>query len=298
MPALSPGIFHFYNLYHLGDNILNLKFLFNISSLLKSNNIFIYYYYDDNYKYNSTIEMNKYLDPSVVSLRPLSQRPSNAIELWMDNEINGINFLQVDTYFNLFYKKILQYLNLDNTNINTSVWQKEPYLNSVYNTLDKKYTDIDIFIINNKGQSLQYSDNEPLNNLAKYLNTKFNIVVTNFIDDSIKYTTNLTVQEYGAISSHSKYVICVWSGSSVGCYNSYSKIYVKKWFFLGNLWGKQPIHAEVNSESLNNEHIHKIKTYFDNVYRTQNKSPGLLKNLRVLEGGRKGIWGNKNPMRN
>ena len=293
MPDETSDIFHFYNLYHLGDNILNLKFLFNISSLLKSKNIFIYYYYDDNYKYNSTIEMNKYLESSVVSLRPLSQKPCDAIELFMGNEINGVNFLQVDAYFNLFYKKILQYLKLDNTKINTSVWQKEQYLNSVYNTLDKKYTDIDILIINNKGQSWQYLDNDPLNNLAKYLNTKFNIVVTNFIDDSIKYTTNLTVQEYGAISTRSKYVICVWSGSSVGCYNSYSKKYVKKWFFLGNLFGKQPVHRTVNSESLTNEHITKIKTYFDNVYRTQNKSSGLLNNLRVVEEGGKGIWGTK-----
>ena len=42
-------IYHFYNDYHYGDNILNLKFLNILSSFLETNNIRIYYYYNHYY---------------------------------------------------------------------------------------------------------------------------------------------------------------------------------------------------------------------------------------------------------
>jgi len=211
-------------------------------------------------------EFDKYVDPTVVLLKELENKPNSAIELWMNEVINGVNYTNFDVYFNLFYKNILQYMHLDINSINTSIWQDELYLQSVYTSLDAKYTDIDIFIINNTGSSNQYKDNKPLNNLAKYLNTKYNILVTQSIDNSIKCTFNLTVQQYGAISTRSKYIISVWSGSCTGCYNSLSKDYVKKWFFLSDI---PTIHSTINSESINNNNIDKIKTYFDNL--SQNK---------------------------
>ena len=220
----------------------------------------IYYYYDSTYPYNTFIEFDKYVDPTVVSLKDLKNKPSSAIELWMNKEINSVSYRNFDVYFSLFYNDILQHMHLDVNGINTSIWQDEPYLHSVYAALDTKYTDIDIFIINNTGNSNQYKDNKPLNDLAKYLNNKYNILVTKFVDNSIKCTSSLTVQQYGAISTHSKYVISVWSGSCTGCYNSLSKDYVKKWFFISDL---PTLHTTINSESINNKNIDKIKTYFD-----------------------------------
>jgi len=256
------SIFHFYNVYHLGDNLLNLKFFYNITNILKEKKIIIYYYYDTNYPYNTIKELSNYIDTDIVKLRSLAEKPSNAIELWMGRDIDNICHRNHDIYINLFYKKIVTIMSLEDKAIDTCLWQHEPYLESVYYTLDNSYKDIDIFIINNTGNSGQYSNNEPLNNLVKYLNTKFNVLVTSFIDETIQHTRNLTVQQYGAISTRSKYVICVVSGSAVGCYNSYSKEYVKKWFFISDCC---ITHSLVNSLNCTNNELDSIKCYFDSL---------------------------------
>ena len=89
---MNVQIFHFYNKCHMGDNLLNLRFFFSITNLLKENNIQIHYYYQINYPYNKQNELLRYIDTSVVMLHPLSELPSNSIELWMGHNIGDITF--------------------------------------------------------------------------------------------------------------------------------------------------------------------------------------------------------------
>ena len=45
-PSESTTEFHFHNRFHIGDNLLNLKFFLYISPILKEQNITIIYYYN------------------------------------------------------------------------------------------------------------------------------------------------------------------------------------------------------------------------------------------------------------
>ena len=104
--------FHFYNNFHYGDNILNLKFLYNISDILKENNIKIHYYYNTHYC-RKIEEIQAYVNTDVVILHPLTEKPESAIELWMGKDVDGISRNNFDLYYNKFYIQMLKHLKLD-----------------------------------------------------------------------------------------------------------------------------------------------------------------------------------------
>ena len=145
-------------------------------------------------------------------------------------KLKTLTFL-FEQYFDKFYKKILYHLGITDSSVSTSVWINEPFLLSVYEELDPAYKDIDILIMNSVGRSGQYNNNAPLNKLVRYLNKRFNIVVSESVDD-IKSAQGLSLQQIGAISTHAKYVISTCSGPQIPCFNLYSKEHVKKWFFV------------------------------------------------------------------
>jgi hypothetical protein len=216
---------------------LNLKFLYNISAKLKEKGIAITYMYDGGYIKNVK-ELERYADPKVVTLKPLSNEvPSGAIGLWMGDPINGLTSTStsMEVYYDLFYKKILGHLGLDPANIDTSLYQDEPYLEDVYRKLDPKFKDIDILIINAEPQSKQFPyDKKQMNEMCMRLSKNYNIVTTTPVDDSIKCTTRdgLMLQDIGAISTRAKYIIAVYSGPITPCYNLLAKNNVKRWIIL------------------------------------------------------------------
>jgi len=81
-----PNIYHFYNEWHYGDNILNLKFLNNIREYLDKEDITIYYYYNENYIKNIK-ELTKYIHTNRIKLDTISKKQINSINLCMDNFI-------------------------------------------------------------------------------------------------------------------------------------------------------------------------------------------------------------------
>jgi hypothetical protein len=243
-------IYNLYNQYHYGDNLLNLKFLYNISNVLKENKIFIRYYYNDDY-IKKVEELSRYVNKESVDLISMKNMPPTATEITMDGVQEGpshktgihnissdISVFDFDKFYSAFYDRILKIIGLSHLpNIDRSLFQKEDYLGDIYNKLDSKFKDIDILIINAEPHSGQFTyDKEKIDNMCINLSKKHNIVTTTPVIDSIKCTMRdgLFLQDIGAVSTHAKYIISVHSGPIVPCYNLMTKNHVKKWIVLVN----------------------------------------------------------------
>lgn len=255
--------FHFYCTFHYGDNILNLKFLYNISPILKKHGITIKYYYDALYIHNVD-ELQRYVNPDVVTLFTMDTKPVNAIQLWMGDKtfINNVSYNQINIFYDLFYKKILGILGLESENIKTSLFQEESYLQDIYNKLDPKFHNIDILIINAQPQSGQLDYNKSkMDEMCIRLSSKYKIVTTTHVNDSINSTmkSGLKLQDIGAISTHAKYIIAVNSGPVTTCFNIDTQKSVKKWI----IFDKSSItNSEINMVLLNNlDTIDNIEQY-------------------------------------
>lgn len=222
--------FSFYNWFHYGDHIWNLRLFFNNAALLKSKGIKIKYFYDYNYIKNVD-ELKRYVDPDVVTLETGSP-PDGAIELWIRDDIDGVSRSDLEPFFIKYYGKIIKILGLEGHDINTSLYQKEDYLQDIYNKLDDKFKDLDILVINAAPQSAQYGnfDAERFKEACIKLSKKYKIASTSEADPSISCTMRdgLLLQDIGAISTHAKYIIAVQSGPIVPCYNEATKQNVKK----------------------------------------------------------------------
>ena len=234
----EPRVFHFWNQHHYGDNILNLKFLYAISERMKNKGISVKYYYDTEYNKNR-IELERYIHPNgVVTLHSWTEKPQDAIQLWMgEAAIDNVRYLQLDIYYNLFYKKILTILGLENEGINTSLYQEEPYLQPIYEKLNDKYKNLDILVVNAHPQSIQINYNkEDFDRMCDTLSKSYKIATTTPVNANITSTMDdkLTLQDIGAISTHAKYIVAVHSGPLTACFNDAAKKNVKKWIIFTN----------------------------------------------------------------
>ena len=227
--------FHFYNTHsHYGDCILNLKLFYNISPILEENNIIITYYYEPNY-IKRISELEHYVDPRYVTLATIDQKPDTAIELWMGRDIDGISYMDFVNYHNKYYEKIIRIMNLESQGINTSCFQQEDYLLDIYNGLDDTYKDLDILILNSTGSSNQFSSSkEEMDLMCKTLSKKYKVATCEYVDETIPCTmrSGLSIQDIGAISTHTKYIIAILSGPSTGCFNVHTQKHLKKWIIL------------------------------------------------------------------
>ena len=227
----EPRVISFYNEHHYGDNILNLKFLYNISSSLANRKI--HYYYQD--KYNKQKELDRYVNKDIVQLLPLASKPADAIHLWMGNNIGNVISTDFERYYELLYKNILSSLSI-NAPIDTSLYQPEPYLEDIYKGLNAKFHDLDVLIINSHPQSgqLKTYDKAPIDAMCIRLQGKYKIATTTPVNYAIPCTMRdgLFLQDIGAISTHAKYIIAVFSGPITACFNSSTKKNVKRWFIM------------------------------------------------------------------
>lgn len=256
-------IFHFYNRYHTGDNILNLRFFLYIAPVIKEKNYVIYYYYDTTWPFNTLSTLQSYIDPSLVILKSLNDTHSLCIELWMGNDINGIQYLSIEKYFNEHYAKILRIMNINDSTISTSLWIDAPYLLPLYDSMEDTYKDIDILILNSATYSNQCGDMSPLNNLAMHLSKRFKIVTANTVDDTIINATHLSLQQIAAISTHAKYIISTNTATSAACLNKQTKDNVKKWFFVASTSGSIYEYYSIDNQYVNAANVDPIKNYFD-----------------------------------
>jgi hypothetical protein len=236
-PTGSMNEYHFYNSFHYGDNLLNLKFFYNISEHLRKRNIKVHYYYNDKYITNKD-ELERYVNKDTMVLHTIDEKPYNAIELWLLNNNNSKrSAISFDEYFEEMYKRLLNYMNMANLGISTSLYQKEEYLLKIYEKLPEKFKNVEILFINAEPQSWQFPYNKKqADAIAVELSKYYKIVTTSPVNEQIPctFTDGLKLQDIGAVSTHAKYIIGVNSGPLVPCLNYYTKQSVKKWIFVSN----------------------------------------------------------------
>jgi hypothetical protein len=233
--------YHFYNAFHYGDNILNLKFLRNLP--LKENNIIIHYYYNSDYIKNKN-ELEQFIIPE-IQLHD-SNLPGDAIHLWMGKDpiLEGFHYTVFDEYYKQFYKNILIKLSLPV--FNTSLYHDDPLLLSTYAMQSQEYQELDILVINAQPFSGQCTFvKSEWDELCTFLHSKFKIATTHYVNDAIPCTMSdsLSLHDIAAISTHAKYIIAVHTGPIAACYNSHTKASVKKWFIFND----RNNHADLNA---------------------------------------------------
>ena len=225
---------HFYNINHYGDSILNLKLFYINKAIIKERGIQIHYYYNSEYIKNRS-ELERYVDPAVVQLHTLSEKSHDGIELSMGNPIGKLRCdSHFEEYIPEFYKQIVGYLGLQDLNIDTSLYQPEEYLKDIYAKLDSKYHNLDVLIINAEPQSGQPYDKAKMDDLCIKLSKKYRVATTTPVNSDILCTFNdgLKLQDIGAISTHAKNIVSMFSGPITACFNSETRNTVKKWFVI------------------------------------------------------------------
>ena len=204
---------------------------------MKAKNISVRYYYDTGYNTNK-IELERYLHPNgAVTLHSTNEKPADAIGIWMGDPINGISYTTFDIFYKLLYEKILNILGIPNEGINTSLYQPSPYLENIYQKLDGKFKDLDILIINANSNSLIMPLNkQKMDSMCDRLSKKYKVATTAEVNESISCTMRdgLTLQDIGAISTHTKYIIGVHTGPLSACFTEATKNNVKKWIIFAN----------------------------------------------------------------
>ncbi len=242
MKGGSKREFHFFNRFHYGDTIFNLKFFKVNAELLKKNNIHVNYYYEPSY-IKKPEEFENYIDRECMSLKPLAEKPADAIELWQGIEHPGVRHnpgtepIEFEKYYESVYRGILKTLGLPAEGVDVSMYQPESYLSARYDALDSKYKDVDILINTCPVMSGQANINqEDLNTLCISLSKKFKVATTCDINESIPSTMRdlLPFIDVGAMSTHAKYIITPNSGSIAAMFNKAAKDHVKHWFILSD----------------------------------------------------------------
>ena len=301
-------IYYFHNEYHLGDNVFNLIFFNNIRSYIKKLNIYIYYYCQPQYM----DQLVEFINNNNVVLFPISNKPENSIQLWIENTQLNYTFSSVKdksdnkrVCYNVFYKNFFNTVltKLKIKFVFTQFYYKDADLLTRYNNLNEKYKNIDILILNSQPFSEQYDYNkQEWDNYICELNKKYNIVTTTKVNNDIKCTMDdkLTIKTIAAISTKVSVIIAVNSGVVPGLLNIYTLTNVKQFFTFDsrcyysypNFVSKNKI-TDITFNILNN-FIDKNKVV--NVNENDNKVINVNENDSVNENDHKLIIVNENDI--
>ena len=267
--AASKKQVHFYNVFHIGDCIMILRFLYNNHVLLQTKQIVAIFYYNPSYIKQFVIELERYCVPGVIELKNESLKPPDSFDTWMGNEIVGItkyhstSRFAYQAYYEALYKNMVIYMNLVDNDIYCGLWQHEDYLLHIRKGLPDVCTMKDILIINGIAKSGQY--NRPvkeMDDLCIFLNRSFPIITTRkVLDIPCTLDFNLRLQDIGAISTGCRVVIAIMTGPLCAVYNETTHKNVKKWFLIVSN-GKTHAHNDTNIELIINGSLSPIYNYF------------------------------------
>jgi hypothetical protein len=264
---MSKTVYHFHNRAHLGDCLMPLRFLYSLRDILKEKNICVNFYYNQDYINNTYMkELQRYSIPDTIVLLPLFMTPPNALQLWIYYPVDGITHSSWSLYYDRKQAQMLEYMNLDKTQIDTSFWINEPYLLDLYKTLPTPYQDIDILVVNSAAFSGQYQKGpEEMNELCRFLNKSYSIVTTRKVD-SIKCTldADFRIQDIAAMATHCKYVIAIMTAPITGLYNKQTQASVKKWFTVVSD-GTYHTHKGIDHTAITDGNLQPVYDYFSSL---------------------------------
>lgn len=233
-------IYRIYNKYHLGDNIFNFIMFYHIKEYIEQKNIKIYYYCQEEY-INQVSEFN--CSKNIIIQNIDEGLPSNAIELWQNNDKLGVTFYSIHSKinqknkkrvnYNLYYKGLFNYF-LKKIKIPIKIRQFsyiDEDLLKRFEKLSDKYKDIDLLILNSKPFSDQYKYNKTIwdGMINIYKNMNYKLVTTTKVEGVLcTMDDNLTVKDIAALSINVKVIIAINSGVVPGLLNDYTLKNIKK----------------------------------------------------------------------
>jgi len=257
--------FHFYNDFHIGDAIMIFRFLWSIRQLILSKDVHITFHYSE-YNQQYMRELQRYEDISFLTMKPISEKPYNAIRLWIGDDIDGVHPHNYEIYHEKYHNKIRTILGLESEVINCGLFLNEPYLDDIYSALSDKYKDIDIIVVNSLAYSGQFKRNlDELNNLARELSRTYKVVTTSKVDGiACTIDDGLALQDISAVTGHAKYVIAVQTAPLCAMYTTTARNSVKKWFILTTN-GHHYVHRTIDYTMITDGDLAKVYAYFHSI---------------------------------
>jgi hypothetical protein len=198
------------NGHHLGDNIINFIFFYNIKDFIETNNIIIKYYclqqYHKNlldFKCSENIQLFEYENKGYV----LWQGGITPDQPYIEDKLCGM--------FNIF---------LNNYKIPISVNSfeyRDDDLFNRYENFDDKYKNINMLIINSTPRSEQYNYNKTSwNNFIIELNKKYIVATSEHVNNDIISLDNVSVKNIAAISLKVQIIIAINTGPFIPLFNT------------------------------------------------------------------------------
>lgn len=228
--------YYLHNEYHLGDSVFNMIFFYIIKPYIESNNLKIYYYCNDCY----LNQIKEFISSDNIYVTSIRFKPPNSIQLWINN--NYFNYTHINQktpcnfnkYYISFFNNVICKLKF-NIKINKFFYRDQELIER-YNSLDLKYKNIDILILNSQPLSGQY--NYIINDWNNYINSIekiFKICTTTKINNILSTEDdNLTIKSIASISTNVKIIIAVNSGVLPGLLNEYTLKNVKQVYIFDN----------------------------------------------------------------
>jgi hypothetical protein len=245
--------YYFHCEYHLGDSVFNIIWLNMWKSYIEENEISIFYYVSKQY----IIQLQEFIKSQKIILKPLEEKPQYSLHLWMGEpnfknkifQLHNITLIKdfpLNIYLAKFYNKYLNYLNINHVPQMKSFEYEDSTLLDIYESLDEKYKDLDILVINSLPRSNQFVYNTEewdsfiitlSTSRFKFVYTTPSSVLNKFgIYDKCTMSDNLSIKQLAAISTKAKVIIAVNSGVMPGVLNIYTLINVRQVYIFDNIW--------------------------------------------------------------
>jgi len=232
------SVINVFDLFHLGDNIINFIFFYKIKKYIEENNITINYYCYKKYHANllefkcsdninicdvSLVEFpNNHQITHRLRYATINNIKTEMYHLWQGTDNNGIYQPSIEdllcTLFNLF----LQHYNIPIT-VNEFEYQDDDLINR-YSLLEQKFKNIDILIVNSTPLSGQYPYNKAeWNDFIIKLSKKYKVAITekiNDINENIVCLSDFSLKQIAAVALGVKKIIAINTGPSIPLYNT------------------------------------------------------------------------------
>ena len=204
----TPTIINVRSHFGLGDSLIDFIFFSQIAKYIEHHNIHI------NYRCKESHHANLHMFNSSNNIHILPYSNLGYI-LWQGTEtLNSVKYIE-DLLCNMFNK----FLRIHNIPI---ILDKFEYKDSdlLIKNIDIPPLNIDTLIINSSPTSGQFiHDKNELNNFIIELSKSRNVIVTEYLNDSIPSLHNKSVRTIAAIAKKVKTIIAINTGPSLGLYN-------------------------------------------------------------------------------